>query len=364
MSQPRRVQLIAKLAPRLWEIARVEQEDKLPSPTQVVAKDALFSLRALAEDPAIKAQIDGYLIDWYAVASYEARANMGANLGALVIRTVGPAAGKKLMSVTNTVLAPAGSANKKNRIGDELMLGMAVSQHPEAVKYVIDIARMDRGDPTLATRAMEQLHTAYVDPRQLFPTIVDPSPLAPNLDALAAIAKDQGMPAGAANRAIALIRMVGGDPCYEKLAEMINYPHPNPWYRYAIAQSALGCGGIKAIRPVVRAFPDGSYDREELFGAVAGEIARMKPREEVIAALREILGGGATVPTWIAIEALAAMKSAEDAPRIAAIKSSARLVGYWGPRKDRKEDPTLGQRAKELAVEVAKPAVAKSQPAK
>jgi hypothetical protein len=43
------------------------------------------------------------------------------------------------------------------------------------------------------------------------------------------------------------------------------------------------------------------------------------------------------------------MKSTEDAPRIAALSSNkARLTGYWGETEG-KPDPTLGQRAKELA---------------
>ena len=50
------------------------------------------------------------------------------------------------------------------------------------------------------------------------------------------------------------------------------------------------------------------------------------------------------------IEALAAMKSTDDAPAIAALGTSReRLVGYWGEEQGR-DDPTLGQRAKELAA--------------
>src|SRR5215217_5371165 len=41
MPPGRRSELIAQLAPRLWEIARVEVERELPGPAQVTAKDAL-----------------------------------------------------------------------------------------------------------------------------------------------------------------------------------------------------------------------------------------------------------------------------------------------------------------------------------
>jgi hypothetical protein len=52
------------------------------------------------------------------------------------------------------------------------------------------------------------------------------------------------------------------------------------------------------------------------------------------------------------MEALAAIKSVEDAPRIAALSGrSERLTGFWGA--ERKSDPTLGQRAKELAEQLS-----------
>src|SRR5436305_1046666 len=64
MSPGRRAELVAKLAPRLWEIARLEGEMQMPAPPQVMAKDALITLRKFADDKG-KQQIDTYLVDWY-----------------------------------------------------------------------------------------------------------------------------------------------------------------------------------------------------------------------------------------------------------------------------------------------------------
>jgi hypothetical protein len=357
MSQPRRVQVISKLAPRLWDLARIEREDSLPGSGQIVAKDALISLRKYADD-AQKQQIDTYLIDWYAVMSYEGRAKVGSTLGSAVVRMVGAPAGKKLMSVVNSVLAAPGQEKTKIRIGDELMLGLAASGNADAVKYVLDIARMDRGDPTLSKRAMRQLYTAYVDPAGLF-DLADPAALGPNLDALVAIAKDETMAGQPANDAISLIRAAGSPQCFEPLLSMVRLPHPDPRFRYATAYAALYCGGTKTIAEVVRALPDsGNYVREDLHGAVSGEIAKMGPRDQVQGQLRELLGDKGKVSKWVAIEALAAMKSVEDRPRIEALAGEKeKLVGYFGDQsgrdpKDRKTDPSLGQRAKELAVQL------------
>lgn len=61
-----------------------------------------------------------------------------------------------------------------------------------------------------------------------------------------------------------------------------------------------------------------------------------------------------TLDRWVAIEALAAMKIPEETAKIASVKSGDKLTGFWGDQsgldaKDRKADPTLGQRAQELA---------------
>jgi len=84
----------------------------------------------------------------------------------------------------------------------------------------------------------------------------------------------------------------------------------------------------------------------------------MSPRDQVLGQLRDLLADKGKVARWVAIEALAAMKSVEDAPKIEALAGSKdKLVGYWGDQsqkepKDRKDDPTLGQRAKELAAKL------------
>src|SRR5258708_1962689 len=115
MAPARRAQVIARLAPRIWEMARVENELELPGKPQVAAKDALVRLHKWADEPT-RQQIDGYLIDWYCVASYEDRAKAGAGSGAVAMRLVGPPAGKKLISVVNRVIAAPRPGKRQNRI--------------------------------------------------------------------------------------------------------------------------------------------------------------------------------------------------------------------------------------------------------
>ena len=352
MAPARRTAVVAKLAARMWEVARVDGELAMPRPEQVQGKDALVMLRKLADD-AGKAQIDTYLMDWYCVASYDGRAQTGAVLGPTAMRMLGPPAGKKLMPVVDAILTAPADGAKHRRIGDELLVGLAASGNPEAVKYLLDLAKMKTGDATLPDRALGALYDAYVDPGGLFDQL-PPDALVPNLDALVAIAKDPTS-SGAATSAVKLVRTIGPPACVAPLVGMIGYPHPNPQFKFVAADSALKCGGIPVIKDVVHALPELPYERDQLFGAVVVDITLMTPPAKVEQVLRELLAEPGRLPRWVAMEGLAAMKSKADAPAIAALGSAEKLVGYWGDQsgvdpKDRKADPTLGQRAKELAA--------------
>jgi hypothetical protein len=364
MPGPRREQVIADLAPKLWDIARIDGELELPkTTTQIAAKDSLIAIRKWAS-AATRQQIDGYLIDWYCVPSYDdakggGRAVLGNVRGDVAMRTVGAPAAKKLMEIANGVVAAPGQDKVKNRIGDELLVALAATCTPETVKYVLDTAKLQRGDTTLAARAMSALYKAYVKAGGEFEEC-DRAPLLPNLDALVAIAKDDHLSGAAADDAVSLVGAVGTPKCMPPLVGMIPHPHSNPSFKYVTAQAALRCGGPAAIAEVVHALPDGPYDDRQLQGGVTGEIAKLSPRDQVLAAVRPLLDDRRVLVRWVAIDTLAGMKSVEDAPRLAAIKSTDRLGGFWGdqsdlPAKSRKPDPTLGQHAKELADQLQKP---------
>jgi hypothetical protein len=326
----------------------------LPNANQVRAKDALVLVRKFADDTT-KTQIDGYLTDWYCVGSYEGRAGSGAVLGATIIRMIGPAAGKKLERVAEGMMATNRTAGaKKVRIGDELLVAIAVSADPAGVKLLLDTAREKTDDKTLQTRCLSALYRAYVDPGGMF-DLVSSAALVPSVDAITSIAKDENVSSDAADDAVRLLRVIGPPACIAPLVGMVGYPHTNPKFKYVAADSALKCGGAAVVKDVVHALPDGPYRQEELVGGVVVDISMMTPRPQVLQTLRDLLGDKGRIPRWVAVEGLAAMKSVEDAPRLAAINSGEKLIGYWGDQsgvapKDRKADPTLGERAKELAA--------------
>ncbi len=348
MSQGRRTDVVDKMVPRLWDVARVEDEKRPANNFQIAAKDALVDIRQYTDD-AHRKQIDGYLIDWYAVYAYEARARGGHHSGPEVARMVGSAMTKKMIDVVNGFLAAPGQEKSKFRITDELMLGIAATGGAKGVEKLLEIARMDRGDPSLRGRAIDALYKAYVDNNGLF-EVQTPEGLAANLDGLVELVKDPATSGNAIDDLIKLIRAVGAPKCIEPLVSMIGTPHQTH-FKYVAAGQALRCGGVKAILEVVRALPAGAYDRKTLDRDVVKEITKLAPRSQVLTALRELLADRSVVVRWVAIEALAGMKSVEDKARIAALERSREpLLGYWGQNPEGKKDPTLGQRAKELAA--------------
>jgi hypothetical protein len=358
MAQARRSKVTAALAPRLWEMARVEGDTKMPTTSvQIIAKDALVQIRKFADDDTRK-KIDGYLIDWYCVPTYDdakggGRAVLGTVRGDVAMRLVGPPAGKKLIDVVNAVIAAPGQVKEKNKVGNELLLALAATCSPDAVKKVLDISTMKLGDPTLQERATGALFTAYVDPGGLF-EVCDRAALVPSLDQLVALAKDEQTDGGAADHVVSLIGAAGMPACLPPLVSMIAHPHSNTSFKYVGAQAALRCGGVAAIPEVVRALPEGPYSQHELAGGVTGEIARLQPRDGALAALRKLLDDKKPLVRWVAAETLAQMKSVEDAPRLASLGGGETLLGFWGDQgqvapQARKKDPTVGQRAKELA---------------
>jgi hypothetical protein len=355
MEASRREKVVAKLAPRLWNMARLEGEMVAPTQRQMMAKDALVDIRAWADTPT-RDVIDGYLTDWLTGGYYEGRAAAGRHTGAQIIRMLGPRAGERLIAEANRIIATPDQGGKRRKIGDELLLGLAVSGSPEAVKLVLDILTMDRGDPTLPDRAMGALFHAYLDSGGQYP-LAEPTALQPHVERIAQIAMDDTMSPQIENDAVSLLRAAGLPSCLDPLVGMITHPHRNPRFLWVAVNNSLRCGGPEALARVAEAIPtSGSYDHRDLGGATWGSLASLGQRDGFIAAARALLGSKSWVARWIAVETLGALTAKSDAAKVGALAGDkTRLVGYWGdqsevPKAQRKAEPTLGQRAAEIAA--------------
>jgi hypothetical protein len=352
--------ILVKLAPRLWENARVDGALSVPDRIQSTAKDALYFLRPVADD-ATRTQIDTYLVDWLTGGLYKGRAESGRVRGEQILRAVGPSAGDKMIAAINAVIAAPPDADGNPRaISDEILLGAAVTGSPEAVAKLLELgtSSLAAKRPKLLRQVLVMLERAYVDPEDF--DAADPAGLAPNLDAIVALAKDESRGAEVASIAINLIRAVGPPTCLGPLLEMISFPHSNDRYRWVAAQRALDCAQVSGIVPVVEAFnPRSDYSQLNLDDSLWKRINGMTPRADVAAKARLLLASESWVARVTGIEVLGKASDASSAADdVAALQKLAGdktpLSGWWGdqselPKKQRKSVPTVGSRATEVA---------------
>ncbi len=373
--------VIAALAPRLWDHARISGALTRPSADQVLAKDALFELRQLASADA-RALIDGYLIDWLVGGYYVGRAREGRVQGAAIVRAVGPAATPELLAATRAVVeAPAGADGARLQVEFELLVGLAATGSPEAVDYLLglieppagdaageadtgdDTDEQQRRDPALPKRALDALYRAYVDPQGRFPVCAGDS-LLPHLDRLSALARDPDRPLTERDDLIALIGQAPAPACVAALTPLISGPVREPMVRWVSANAALRCGRGDAIVPVSEALPTaGAYEVERLAGVLWTPMAALEDHAVVAAKARILLQSKSWVARVIGVELLGhlslATDAAEDAVRVRALSGDRTpLRGWWGdqrelPRGERKPLPRLGERAAAVAEQLA-----------
>lgn len=359
MPAAERQPVIAALAPRLWQDARISGALTKPTADQVGAKDTLFALRDLADDERRRV-IDGYLVEWLTGGYYAGRARTGRVPGATILRAVGPDAAPRLLAAVRAVVdAPADPAGARLQVERELLVGLAATGSADAVAYLLDLtARADR-DPALPGHALDALYGAYVDNGARF-ELADGRALIPHLDRLAAMARDDDSPLVMRDRAIALLGASGPPACVEALVPLIAASHRNDMIRWVSANAALRCGKARAIVPVAEALPpEGAYEASKLQGALWEPMAALDEREQVAAQARLLLESGSWVARIIGVELLGhlsiARSAGDDAARVRALSSERTVLrGWWGepeagPRGRRKRAPRLGERAASVA---------------
>jgi hypothetical protein len=359
MPAPERQSVLAALTTRLWQDARISGALTKPTADQVVAKDALFELRRLADDPQ-RQRIDEYLLEWLTGGYYAGRAGTGRVPGAAILRALGPGAGPRVVALARSVVdAPADTSGARLQVEPELLLGLAVTGDSDAVGYLLDLTgRADR-DPELPRRALAALHTAYIDSGERFP-LAPGSALAPHVGRLAELARRDDLPVAMRDDAIALLGAAGPPACITALVPLVAERHRNEMVRWVAANAALRCGRAQAIVPVAEALPPaGSYEASKLAGVLWEPMAALGDRAEVAAQARVLLQSASWVARIIGVEVLGRLALADSAAADAALVRALAadrtvLRGWWGeqadvPPRDRKKPPRLGERAQAVA---------------
>lgn len=353
----KRVPLIKALAPRLWEDARISDEMQVPSPVQTNAKDALYELRGYTDDAGREA-IDGYLIEWL-TGYYEGRARSGRVGGHQIVRAIGARAAEGLLEQGRSIVAaPPDKDGSYQRVGDNLLYGLALSGSEKAVGFVLDLAASESKDKTLQDRAMASLHNAYVKPVGVEPA--DAKALKPHSTRLAEIIKNPDLPGAVRNDAILLVASMGMPECLPIFVELVSYPAQTESVRWIGVQQGIRCGELDAIVPVAEALPPGAAYRQEVLKKYFWEeVMKLSPRAAIAERAVTLLGSASPAAKVTGIELLGLLKlrgrAAQDAEKIEKLSGDQTLLkGWWGTGKGAagKRAPTVGQRAAAVAKEL------------
>ncbi len=357
MSPEVRDAFFTQLTPRLWAVAKIVEADQAPVSKQIRAKDGLFELRQLAEGPR-RDEIDNDLLDWLTAGDfYDERSSAGDNTGEKIVRAIGIKAGPKMVQVGQDILKNADQGKKGILPLSKITLeGIAFTGAPEAVLFLIEVGEQPQLQDGLQVQAMTALYTAYIvtkdEPR---PDILG---LVPHLDRLKKIAFSEDMPGENINIAYELIAAVPAPACLQPLVYLAT--HRQFILRLRAIDFGMRCGGPDAIVPLAEALPDDDYQQGIIEKYFVKKIDEEKlPR--AAEAARTLLGSRSWVGRFVGIEILARAGSKADVAKLRALAGDkTKIRGYWGPQDDSaagnkkgksdvKTDPTIGQRAAQVA---------------
>ena len=358
MSPADRAPIIEKLVPRLWKTARIETEKKQPTALQAGSKDALFEIRQYASN-ATRKMIDERIVEWFTDGYYEGRAESGRISGRMAVHAIGAPAGAKLVEAAQSIVAhPPDEQGRRLKVGNELLLGLALSGAPEAIGFLLRLVTVKRKDDTLAGRAMGALSKAFVEPVSGL-TPVDPQALKEHVKLLDEIRHSPNASGVMKNDVIDLLALTGMPECLEPFVDMIS-DKSEMQYLYIGVQQGLRCGGVDAIIPVLEAIPTNrSFERGILSKYAWEEILNITARKQVAERLRTLLASRSWVARVSAVEILGSLglaeSAAKDARKIRQLRGDKKILKqWWGKRKEgkvasKRPDPTLGHVAGQVA---------------
>ncbi|MCP4447548.1 MAG: hypothetical protein GY811_19740 [Myxococcales bacterium] len=353
-----RQKIMASLAGRLWEVARINDHMAVPTARQSNAKDALFNLMDFADAPT-GAKIADYLVEWFLGGHYEGRARAGRISGAMAIRRVGVAASTRLLQSAHGILAkPADEQGRREQVGDELLRALALCGSPAALDLLLDLLAKPRGDVSLPGRIMGALNFAFVEPVGF--EAVDGKALLAIKERLDPMPYDNSISGTMRNDAVALLAAIGAPECIPIFTKMISYPTDEERFRWMGTQQGMRCAGVQGAAAITEALPASvDYQRGMLSKYLWDEILKYDDPKRIGMAATHLLGSQSPVARITGIELFgelgAAAATSENIQLIRGLSGDKhRLKRWWGdqsesPKAEREAEPTIGDRASDVA---------------
>lgn len=352
MADDKRAPIVEKLVPRLWNDAKHTAPGQAPQRKQLHAKDALFELRAIAP-PKVVEQIDEYLIDWYlGTGHYEQLARQPTHQARKIMFAIGARATPRLLKHAKELYQQQLERDEYVPVGPELLAGIAVTGSADGVGWLLELAAKPQKQEDLQGQAMLTIYEVYVGDRDLRPA---PAALELHIARLQAIGVDVNAPDGAAEAAYDLLTLLPKEKCLPPLVAMAGQRDRN--LRWRAVRFGMRCGGLDAIVPLAEALsPEGEYEQgivRKYFVKTVTEESGLKSRAGEPA--RALLGSKSWVGRVVGLELLAEVGGKADAAQARKLaRDKTVLKGWFGDQSDldpkqRKKEPTLGERAAAVA---------------
>lgn len=352
--------IMAELATRLWDVARINDAMSVPSARQTTAKDVLYHIIDLG-DSATQAKVADYLVEWFVGGHYEGRATAGSVSGAMAIRRVGQSSAKRLLNSARAIVAsPPDAEGRRDQVGPELLKALALSGSADVLDFMMQLVEQPRGDKTLPARVISAMFFAYVEPSDGLES-VDGKVIVKIAQKLEAMYYDQGKSATMRNDAVALLGAMEANDCLPIFTHMISRSSDERSFRWTGTQQGVRCAGVQGIEAITEALPASiDYERGMLAKYLWDEILKFSDKKKIATAAVALLQSKSWVSRATGIELLGLLgKKSDVAGNISKIKAltgdSHRMRNWWGkqedvPKAEKKPSPTLG----ELASNVAK----------
>lgn len=353
-----RQEIMAELATRLWELARINKELDIPNSSQTRAKDVLFFTIDFADAPT-QAKMADYLVEWFVGGHYEGRATAGKVSGAMAIRRVGKSSAERLLNRARGIISrPPGEDGKRDQLGEELLKALALSGSPDALEFLMQLVHKPRGDTSLPGRAIAAMHFAYVEPVGMDP--VGGSSIAAIAKKLEAIYYNEGQSATIRNDSSALLGTLEATKCIPIFARMIRHPGQEAEYRWVGTRLGAKCGGAQGIEAITSALPVSvDYERGMLSKYLWDHIWEGGDKKKIATAAGALLESKSWVSRVTGIELLGMLGKDGNVPEnielIRALAGDQHLLkNWWGkqedvPKAEQKPTPTIGRLASDVA---------------
>jgi HEAT repeat protein len=349
-----RRQLMDGLVKRL--ITRMRGSNpKATTQVQVQAKDALFSLRELAEDPRRRA-MDTEVVRWV-LGDWRKRRG-GEHSGQKIITTIGEPAAAIVAELIDqsstpvvasaTMLSEVGSQGARDLAAGKL-IALAKQQQPTRMETIHALGKL--GSPKAVAYLSRVANKGPFQQRLWAVRALAFHPDAEAISVATAIAGDSSLKEERAELRDAAFTLLEKTPHADSLQALAGFldhredsAETAEVVRYRAAEGILDGFGVEGLTKLLEALPSRyTYKQQDLEDYIEKDIRELG--DDALPTLRAALDSESWIARLVAVRALGTMGTVEDAKALERLKTDRTRIKGWG-------GATIGSQAASAAEKI------------